>query len=677
MNSSKKILLSTIFIAVVIVALVGVTFAFFNYTRTGSSNIVKVGRIYFNTEQGNSINLSNVFPIDKNDVNTDTDNVGSVSIHITGDTTYSEGVEYLVTAEELHNTVGTKKMPINIDISYSANNNKTIGINDASYYTNRGGDTSRYKVLQNKLTSTNNNKLIVGYIVPGNTGIDGTINIKAYIDKDKIAISDTYPSTTSGYFVNTNLTNEQVNSCITYVTNQGYDSWAYSGETLEGFCAGTGTLDYYDINYWLENNWFSDSDVQELLNMGIIAIGDNGTTTEWLNGRTLFTTSEWNSLNVNGISFKIKVEANEGIWTRKPENAMNEFPRFDSSIEDNIKAIYFNEMTDDEMHQRYAAATVKADLTYNSEGEVLTWLEDDVEDVGKYIMYVASNGETYLTTAYNLFYYLNDAETIVFNNVNTSRLESLDHMFLWQNNLKELDVTSFDTSNVENMSYFIRGCTKLETVNMSGLDLRKVKNMNNMLYANNNLKTVNLDNVRTRDIETMSEAFASYQIEYLNLEGWGGDNLVVGSGMFINADGVKTVNMKNFNFGKSTSLNNLFYGPYNLESVDLSGANMPNVESMSSMFSSKSGLTSVNLSNINMPKVTDINYMFNGASSLKTIYVSDTWNTNSIISSTDMFGGCTSLVGGNGTTYDANHIDKEYARIDTVGNPGYLTLKTN
>jgi hypothetical protein len=40
-----------------------------------------------------------------------------------------------------------------------------------------------------------------------------------------------------------------------------------------------------------------------------------------------------------------------------------------------------------------------------------------------------------------------------------------------------------------------------------------------------------------------------------------------------------------------------------------------------------------------------------------------------------MFFGCTSLVGGNGTVYDANHIDVEYARIDKPGQPGYFTQK--
>jgi hypothetical protein len=41
-----------------------------------------------------------------------------------------------------------------------------------------------------------------------------------------------------------------------------------------------------------------------------------------------------------------------------------------------------------------------------------------------------------------------------------------------------------------------------------------------------------------------------------------------------------------------------------------------------------------------------------------------------------MFMNCTSLVGGQGTTYDDSHIDKTYAHIDGgPSNPGYFTDK--
>ena len=45
-NSSKQVLLSVIGVAILVVAVVGVSFAFFNYTRTGQQNTVRTGQIY-------------------------------------------------------------------------------------------------------------------------------------------------------------------------------------------------------------------------------------------------------------------------------------------------------------------------------------------------------------------------------------------------------------------------------------------------------------------------------------------------------------------------------------------------------------------------------------------------------------------------------------------------------
>ena len=62
--------------------------------------------------------------------------------------------------------------------------------------------------------------------------------------------------------------------------------------------------------------------------------------------------------------------------------------------------------------------------------------------------------------------------------------------------------------------------------------------------------------------------------------------------------------------------------------------------------------------------------MFDGCAALATITASD-WSAT--VTSGNMFNGCTSLVGGNGTAYNSSHTNGEYARIDRVGNPGYFT----
>lgn len=70
--------------------------------------------------------------------------------------------------------------------------------------------------------------------------------------------------------------------------------------------------------------------------------------------------------------------------------------------------------------------------------------------------------------------------------------------------------------------------------------------------------------------------------------------------------------------------------------------------------------------------------MFNGCSSLTTIYAGEGWSTDKVpsINTTLVFKDCTSLVGGMGTTYDADHIDAEYAHLDGgPENPGYFSEK--
>ena len=63
-NTSKQILLSVIGVAVLIIAVIGVSFAFFTYTRMGaSSSALGAGTIDFKFNNGNTINLINKYPM--------------------------------------------------------------------------------------------------------------------------------------------------------------------------------------------------------------------------------------------------------------------------------------------------------------------------------------------------------------------------------------------------------------------------------------------------------------------------------------------------------------------------------------------------------------------------------------------------------------------------------------
>ena len=63
-NSSKQVLLSVLGIAVLVVAVVGVSFAFFTYSRNGTeNNTLTTGSIIFNYTEGTGIKLTNQFPV--------------------------------------------------------------------------------------------------------------------------------------------------------------------------------------------------------------------------------------------------------------------------------------------------------------------------------------------------------------------------------------------------------------------------------------------------------------------------------------------------------------------------------------------------------------------------------------------------------------------------------------
>ena len=250
MEQSKKktLIISILGVFIVIVALLGVTYAFFNYTRTGPANTVGTGRIYFDHTQGNTINMENAFPISSTAAQTDTTNAKTVQIIVTGDTDYSGGEEYLLTATDVNmETTTGKAVPISLEVSVTGRNSKTLGTAETGdYYANRDSyTTSKYKVEYDGELAEDSH-LLVGWIAPNATsgtieGVDGIINIKAYFNEDDILITD----------------------------------------TLEN-----GPIE--EVGY------------------------DNGTQN---NGKTVLTTSEWNSLKGNNaLSFKIKAESREGKW---------------------------------------------------------------------------------------------------------------------------------------------------------------------------------------------------------------------------------------------------------------------------------------------------------------------------------------------------------------------------
>ena len=136
----------------------------------------------------------------------------------------------------------------------------------------------------------------------------------------------------------------------------------------------------------------------------------------------------------------------------------------------------------------------------------------------------------------------------------------------------------------------------------------------------------------------------------------------------------------NESFANCTSITSTAYwfaGMSNLETfIGLEYLKTINVTDMTGMFSACNHLTVLDLTYFFTESVRYMSDMFYGCTRLTTIKVSSGWSTSSLFGSGSlgMFEGCTSLVGGQGTTYDSSHTDASYAHIDGgSSNPGYLT----
>lgn len=136
----------------------------------------------------------------------------------------------------------------------------------------------------------------------------------------------------------------------------------------------------------------------------------------------------------------------------------------------------------------------------------------------------------------------------------------------------------------------------------------------------------------------------------------------------------------NESFANCTSITSTAYwfaGMSNLETfIGLEYLKTINVTDMTGMFSACNHLTVLDLTYFFTESVRYMSDMFYGCTRLTTIKVSSGWSTSSLFASGSlgMFEGCTSLVGGEGTTYDSSHTDASYAHIDGgSSNPGYLT----
>ncbi len=324
---------------------------------------------------------------------------------------------------------------------------------------------------------------------------------------------------------------------------------------------------------------------------------------------------------------------------------------------------------------------------------------------------VITSGTKAGSSARAMFYGLkNLAQIDGLRNLDTSKVTDMSFMFarsfIYTSGMTSLDFSGFDTSNVKSMRGMFSHCGYLTSLDLSGFDTSNVTDMSAMFVDCWNLETLDLSGFDTSKVTDMKEMFASsfgYSsgMRSLDLSGFDTSNVTDMSDMFVGCKYLTSLDLSNFDTSKVKSFDCMFQRCWNLRSVDLSGFDTSNVEDMSYMFCYCQSLTSLDLSKFDTSKVKYMSCMFVGCESLgildlssfdtgnaesmggmfgnceslMAVFVSDRWTTKNVTSSEDMFEDCYMLSGGNNTVYNSAKTDKEYARIDRPGAPGYFSEK--
>ena len=287
----------------------------------------------------------------------------------------------------------------------------------------------------------------------------------------------------------------------------------------------------------------------------------------------------------------------------------------------------------------------------------------------------------------------------------TANVTSMYDMFGDCSGLTALDVSKFDTTNVTSMLGTFAGCSGLTALDVSKFDTANVKDMDSMFADCSGLTALDVSKFNTANATGMSWMFSGCSgLTALDVSKFDTANVWHMSSMFSDCSGLTALDVSKFDTANVWHMRSMFSGCSKLTALDVSKFDTAKVRDMRSMFSDCSGLTALNVSKFDTANVTDMSWMFyhcsgltelnlsnfdtakvegmggmfSGCSNLKLICTSDKFTIASVLEGDwyhgrNMFKDCTSLVGGNGTKYDSEHIDKTYARIDTPSAPGYFT----
>ena len=156
-------------------------------------------------------------------------------------------------------------------------------------------------------------------------------------------------------------------------------------------------------------------------------------------------------------------------------------------------------------------------------------------------------------------------------NFDTSKVTGMSFMFNSCSSLTSLDVSNFDTSQVTDMRWMFDSCSSLTSLDVSNFNTSKVTDMTLMFNNCSSLTSLNLRNFDTSKVTDMNSMFDECSsLTSLDVSNFDTSKVTNMGWMFNNCSSLTSLDLRNFDTSKTTVFNRMFQSCYHLTQITVS-----------------------------------------------------------------------------------------------------------
>ena len=159
-----------------------------------------------------------------------------------------------------------------------------------------------------------------------------------------------------------------------------------------------------------------------------------------------------------------------------------------------------------------------------------------------------------------MFDYCSSLTSLDLSNFDTSNVTNMNYMFMGCSSLTSLDLSNFDTSKVTDMGEMFAGCSSLTSLDLSSFDTSNVTNMDSMFTECSSLTSLDLSNFDTSKVTNMAYMFEQCSsLTSLDLSNFDTSKVTKMISMFAKSLNLSTINVSNkWVIGSSTNVTDMF-----------------------------------------------------------------------------------------------------------------------